>query len=41
MQLERFNNQVDEWADDPAQLDSDLSAALVVTDAGDVRIDVQ
>ena len=31
----------DEWADDPAQLDSDLSAALVVTDAGDVRIDVQ
>jgi uncharacterized protein (DUF3084 family) len=31
----------DEWADDPAQLDSDLSAALVVTEAGDVRIDVQ
>jgi hypothetical protein len=31
----------DEWADDPAQLDSDLSAASVVTEAGDVRIDVQ
>ena len=28
----------DEWADDPAQLDSDLSAASVVTEAGDVRI---